>query len=50
MYEAIIIFVTGDKETHKYATEKEAYKACDNYVKAFGYQVDYTYVRRCSNV
>lgn len=45
MYEAIIIWVTGEKEYHRYKTEKEADKCCKNMVKTFGDQVEWTGTR-----
>lgn len=44
-YEAIIIWVTGEKETHQYKTKEEANKCCRNYVRAFGDQVEWTGIR-----
>ena len=44
-YEAVIVWETGEKEVHSYATEREAKQACEGYKRAFGRQVAWTGVR-----
>lgn len=40
-YEAVIIWTTGEKETHKYKTYDEAMDAIRGYRTAFGNQIEW---------
>ena len=45
MYELIVIWETGEKDTCLYDTENEAEKAASNYKFAFGNQIAWTGIR-----
>ena len=45
-YELVIIWETGEKEVHSYATEKEARTAGKGYKMAFGNQISWIGIRR----
>lgn len=42
MYELILIWETGEKETYIYNTYEEAQQGANNFKKAFGSQVSWT--------
>lgn len=44
-YELVVIWRTGEKEVHAYATEEEAEEAGDGYKAVFGNQISWTYTR-----
>ena len=46
MFELIVIYNDGTRETTTYNTEDAAGKAQKNYYMAFGNQISYTYIRR----
>ena len=45
-YELVVIWETGKKEVHTYATEEEAQAAGDEYKTVFGNQISWTGTRR----
>ena len=45
-YELVIVWETGEKEIHAYATEEEALKASKGYRTVFGNQIAWTGVRK----
>lgn len=45
-YELVVIWETGEKEVHAYATEEEAQAAGDGYKTVFGNQISWTGTRR----
>jgi hypothetical protein len=45
MYEAIIIWDTGEKEIYQYNTKEEAERCCQGYRMAFGKQIAWTGTR-----
>lgn len=45
-YELVVIWETGEKEVHAYATEEEAEAAGDGYKTVFGNQISWTGTRR----
>ena len=45
-YELVIIWATGEKEVHAYATEEEAQVSVKGYKMAFGNQVAWAGIRK----
>ena len=45
MYEAIIIWDTGEKEIYEYTTQEEAEQCCKRFKTAFGKQIAWTGTR-----
>ena len=48
-YELVVVWETGEKEIHAYATEEEARAAGDGYKMAFGNQISWTGTRKVTN-
>ncbi len=49
-FELVVIWETGEKEVHAYATEEEARAAGDGYKMAFGNQISWTGTRKAATV
>ena len=45
-YELIVIWETGEKEIHPYASREETEQAADGYKMAFGNQISWTGINR----